>query len=376
VVGGQEALDALTLGLEGHPYDLVLLDYHMPGIDGIETSRLLHQRKDLGRPPTVIMASMDERPAIARQALAAGVQAYVNKPVTASTLLDAIQKALHPSSTPSPPEPRRYEGSAQAAPRHLRGRRVLLVEDNRMNQEVALHFLRRAGLEVVVASHGAEALERLSQSAYDAILMDCQMPIMDGYEATRRIRTLPGLSELPIIAMTANALEGDRERSLEAGMSDHLSKPIDVNHLYQTLGRWLAQRPRSAAAPRAPPAAAAEPPDSEHLNMSKALLRLDGDTGLYRMVAEMLISDAPAYVEQFRTARTCGDWVSAMRAAHTLKSLAANVGAERLQEHAMALEAASRRHDEPAVEQTAPVLEQELTRVIASLPELLASRPG
>jgi two-component system sensor histidine kinase/response regulator len=376
VQGGQDALDALARGLEGKPYDLVLMDYHMPGIDGIETSRLIHQRKDLGRLPTVIMASMDERPGIARQALAAGVQAYVNKPVTASTLLDAIQKALHPKSTQAQPEPRRYESSPQAAPRHLRGRRILLVEDNRMNQEVALHFLRRAGLEVEVAFHGGEALERLRQSTYDAVLMDCQMPVMDGYEATRRARALPGLSELPIIAMTANALEGDRERSLEAGMSDHLSKPIDVNHLYQTLGRWLAPRPRDEAAPRGTAPAGARPPDSHHVDMDKALQRLDGDTGLYRMVAEMLISDAPSYMEQFRTARTGEDWVSATRAAHTLKSLAANAGADRLQEHAAALEAASRRHDEPTADQAAPLLEQELTQVISALQGFLASPPG
>jgi signal transduction histidine kinase/CheY-like chemotaxis protein/HPt (histidine-containing phosphotransfer) domain-containing protein len=379
VQGGQEALEALGFGLDGHPYDLVLLDYHMPGIDGLETSRRIHQRGNLSRLPTVIMASMDERPSLSQQALAAGIQAYVHKPVTASALLNAIQKALLPVSTQARPEPRRYESAVQSAPRHLRGKRILLVEDNRMNQEVALHFLRRAGLEVEVAAHGGEALERLSQSTYDAVLMDCQMPVMDGYEATRRIRALPGLSQLPIIAMTANALEGDRERSLEAGMNDHLSKPIDVNHLYQTLGRWLPQRARDEAGPRTPsdtPPAVAGVPDSRHVNMEGALQRLDGDTGLYRMVAEMLLTDAPAQVEQLQKARAAEDRGSAMRAAHTLKSLAANVGAERLQEQAQVLEGALRRHDEPTVAQAAAAFEQELARVTAALQAFLASPPG
>ncbi len=377
VQGGQEALEALAQGLNGQPYDVVLLDYHMPGIDGLETSRRIHRREDLSRLPTVIMASMEERPGITQQALAAGVQAYMNKPVTASALLNAIQKALHPVASQAQAESRRHGSAAQSAPRHLRGKRVLLVEDNRLNQEVALHFLRRAGLAVEVAAHGGEALERLSQSTYDAVLMDCQMPVMDGYEATRRIRALPGLSQLPVIAMTANALEGDRERSLEAGMNDHLSKPIDVNHLYQTLGRWLPQRARDEAGPRPPDAqpAAAELPAMLPVNVEKALQRLDGDTHLYRMVAEMLLTDAPAHVAQFQDSRAAGDWVSALRAVHTLKSLAANVGAERLQEQAQVLESALRRHEEPAVAQAAPVFEQELERVTAAIQAFLASPP-
>jgi len=267
------------------------------------------------------------------------------------------------------------ESSAQSPPRHLRGRRILLVEDNRINQEVALHMLRRVGLQVDVAAHGGEALERLAQSTYDAILMDCQMPVMDGYETTRRIRALPGFAQLPIIAMTANALRGDRERSLEAGMNEHLSKPINLQQLYQTLGRWLPQPPRDEAGPRPPSGthpAAAGTLAPQPVNMQKALQRLDGDTGLYRMVVEMLLADALVYLEQLRTARAAGDWGGTLHATHTLKSLAANVGAERLEEQAQVLEAASRRQDEPTVAQAIPGFEQELARVMASLRAFLA----
>ncbi|WP_224242581.1 hybrid sensor histidine kinase/response regulator [Hyalangium gracile] len=380
VEGGQSALEEVTRGVNGQPYDLVLLDYHMPGIDGIETSRRLHQRQDLVRVPTVIMASMDERPVIAEKAHAAGVQAYVNKPVTASTLLDSILQALGRSSTRTTLESRRRERRAQPVLSHLRGGRILLVEDNRLNQEVALHFLRRAGLEVDIACHGGEAIERLEHGRYDAVLMDCQMPMMDGYEATRRIRRNPRFARLPIIAMTANALEGDRERSLEAGMDDHLSKPIDAHRLYQTLGRWLAQRTGGEGkAPESPGSAAvseaAAQPGSRHVNMADALMNLDGDTELYRQVARIFLGDAPACLEQFRTARDEGDAEGAVRAAHSLKGLAATVGAELLRDHARQLEVALEERDTSVVPARVSTVERELTQVLATLRGFLEQQP-
>ncbi len=373
VAGGQEALDELLRGLEGRPYDLVLLDYHMPGRDGIETSRLIHQHQELARVPTIIMASMDERQSIAEQARAAGIQAYLNKPVTASTLLEAIQRALHHPSARSRTAPGRREGGSPAILRHLRGARILLVEDSRLNQEVALHFLRRAGLEVDVATHGAEALERLSQASYDAVLMDCQMPVMDGYEATRRIRAMPAFARLPIIAMTANALEGDRERSLEAGMNDHLSKPIDSNQLYQMLGRWLAHRTEEEEGSQGLQEMVR--PDPRHVDMDSALVNLDGDEALYCTLAQMFIGDAPTWLDQFRAARAGGDRETATRAAHTLKSLAASIGAETLRAQAGTLEAAARENNEPVMGANAPAFEQELALVIAALQRFLGLSP-
>ncbi|MDY7227286.1 ATP-binding protein [Hyalangium rubrum] len=273
-------------------------------------------------------------------------------------------------------------GEERAEPRvppaHLRGARLLLVEDNRLNQEVAIHFLRRAGVGVDVATQGAEALERLARGAYDAVLMDCHMPLMDGYEATRRIRAMPGLSELPIIAMTANALEGDRERSLAAGMNDHLSKPIDAQKLYQTLGRWLAQRSRQEASPRVPSdvgdSRKLEQPDPRHVNMEGALLNLDGDVGLYRKVAELFLGEAPNYLEQLRVASTRGDSEAAIRAVHNLKSLAASVGAHSLRDHARALESAAKAAEAPGLVGVSPAFEQELARVLATLQGFLGAR--
>jgi signal transduction histidine kinase/CheY-like chemotaxis protein/HPt (histidine-containing phosphotransfer) domain-containing protein len=270
--------------------------------------------------------------------------------------------------------------ASEPAPVLSPGSRVLLVEDNRLNQEVAVHFLRKAGLEVEVAAHGAEALERLPRGRYDVVLMDCQMPVMDGYEATRRIRALPGFSGLPIIAMTANALEGDFERSLAAGMNDHLSKPIDAPRLYRTLARWLTRPSGGEPPPREHPASE-EPltmksPDPRHVNMEEALFNLDGDLGLYRRVVGMFLGDSQACWMRFQTALTAGDREASTRAIHTLKSLAASVGAETLRDHSKAVEAASKRGDTPAVTAGAPAVEQELARVLATLQAFLETPPG
>jgi signal transduction histidine kinase/CheY-like chemotaxis protein/HPt (histidine-containing phosphotransfer) domain-containing protein len=258
-----------------------------------------------------------------------------------------------------------------------RGQRVLLVEDNRLNQEVALHFLRRAGLEVDVASHGAEALERLAQAPYDVVLMDCQMPFMDGYEAARRIRAMPQFAQLPIIALTANALPGDRERSLAAGMNDHLSKPINANQLYQILERWLAKRSEAEEQPPARPAAEGPggmgKPELRHVNQEGALALLDGDKGLYRRVAGMFMEDAPLRWKEFQDAWSRGESESAIRAVHTLKSLAASVGAEALRDHARVLEDASKSGNLSAVTAGAGAVEQELGQVRAALRDILGS---
>jgi len=268
----------------------------------------------------------------------------------------------------------------EPAPSLPPGGRVLLVEDNRLNQEVALHFLKKAGLEVEVAAHGAEALERLSQGRYGAVLMDCQMPVMDGYEATRRIRADPRFSQLPIIAMTANALEADRERSLAAGMNDHLSKPIDVTCLYQTLARWLAP-PAGGEAPPRERSAAEEPPtmkhpEPRHMNMEDALFNLDGDEGLYRRVVGMFLGDAPACWKRFQTAVSAGDREGAIREVHTLKSLAASIGAEALRDLSRDLEAASKSGDAPTLSAQAPAAEQELARVLVTLEAFLEAPRG
>lgn len=236
------------------------------------------------------------------------------------------------------------ERPVPAMPRHvgsLAGRRILLVEDNRLNQEVALHFLRKVGIETVVAENGAQALDIVAGEAFDLVLMDCQMPVMDGYEAAKRLRASG--HGLPILAMTANALAGDRERSLEAGMNDHLTKPIVQDVLYSALTRWLA--PDAATMPSGDTgtrcaadvkSTVAEPV----IDSPTAIANLAGDEDLYREVVRLFLVDVGTQDSTLEIALTAGDLVSARRVAHTVKGTAASVGAGALHAAAFALEKA------------------------------------
>ena len=220
----------------GQPYDLVLLDHHMPGLDGLGVARAIG-----GGGPKVILLS-----SAGRTRGGPGVHATLTKPVRDSRLYDAIATAMTgaapaPKSEPEP-EPARDGAS------------ILLAEDNPTNQAVAINILRRRGYRVDVASHGGEAVDALRRETYAAVLMDCQMPVLDGYAATAEIRRLEGTARrTPIIAMTAHAMEGDRERCIAAGMDDYLSKPLDAHALDAVLQRWVGDhrgdrdRPRGAA---------------------------------------------------------------------------------------------------------------------------------
>ena len=229
----------------------------------------------------------------------------------------------------------------------LAGIHVLLVEDNRLNQEVALQFLQRAGITAVVAENGAEALEKLPLDHFDIILMDCQMPVMDGYEASRRIRTQAEFAHIPVIAMTANALVGDRERSLEAGMNDHIAKPISMSLLYQTLGHWLgrdaesaAKNPITQAVDTTPDRGSVEITSTElpRLDMRTALENMAGMQDLYDEVAAIFMTDSLQQMDALRASLAASDLPTARRAAHTLKGMSASLGAERLRALAYAME--------------------------------------
>jgi signal transduction histidine kinase/HPt (histidine-containing phosphotransfer) domain-containing protein/ActR/RegA family two-component response regulator len=267
--------------------------------------------------------------------------------------------------------------------RMLAGRHILLVEDNLLNQEVAMHFLRQGGMTVTLAEHGAAALAALAQESFDAVLMDCQMPVMDGYEATRRIRADGRYARLPIIAMTANALVGDRERSLEAGMNDHLTKPLKATVLYHALTQWLSDNP--AAAVLAAPATASIPlpaiatmpvTDADtlpRLDTAQAISNLGGDGELYAQVVKIFLDDVVVQIASLDTALAAGDFVTARRAAHSIKGTAASLGAERLRHHALVVEKACEAADTPAIAAADPAFRAELEASSAALRDYLAN---
>jgi PAS domain S-box-containing protein len=244
-VDGKQALHLVAAAdMEDVPYRLVLLDWRMPGMDGVEVARALRERHLLRHPAPVILMvtaySLDEATKrLSEQQVA--VDELLNKPVTPSTLLDTCTAALRKVAPPplSPAQPR-GQTAEFGRPSGLGGARILLVEDNEINVELAVDILTDAGVRVSVARNGKQALDSLAVGQFDAVLMDCQMPVMDGYTATRALRQEKSLQDLPVIAMTANAMIGDREAALAAGMNDHITKPIVIDEMLATLARWLS----------------------------------------------------------------------------------------------------------------------------------------
>ena len=219
------------------PYEIVFIDWQMPSLDGIETCKRIRELPDLSEQPHMVMVTAYGREDVLKQAEVNGLENVLVKPVTASTLFDTVVAVLHvdqESAAHSEPAP-----SFDIA--RTRGTRVLLVEDNEINQEVAIGLLEDAAIQVDLAENGEIAVRMSKENDYDAVLMDMQMPVMDGVEATRVIRSDPSLQSLPIIAMTANAMAADRDKCLKAGMNDHVAKPIDPDELFTVLLRWIKQ---------------------------------------------------------------------------------------------------------------------------------------
>jgi len=347
-VDGLEALRMVDLAeAADKPYHLVLVDWKMPGIDGVECARRLSQRERGRHPaPTVLMLTAFSRDEVLQRLAEQEVHAaaLLTKPVTPSTLLDACSMALGQAIRPQTRTVQREEAMLghQAS---LAGARILLVEDNAINRELAVELLNRAGILVKVACDGQQALDMLTQHPFDGVLMDCQMPVMDGYAATRALRQRPALQGLPVIAMTANTMVGDREKVLAAGMNDHIAKPIKLDELFATLARWV--RPSGAAA--SGPASVDGTGDGVHpladlpgVDSRAGLAGLMHDERLYRRVLCLFRDRERDFESRFRATLAAGDRGAATRLAHDLKSVAGTLGVHEVEHAAAALEQACR----------------------------------
>ncbi|MDR7299147.1 signal transduction histidine kinase/DNA-binding response OmpR family regulator [Pelomonas aquatica] len=365
---GEAALAAVaSADAADRPFRLVLLDWRMPGMDGIEClARLTQGGASRHAPPTVLMVTAFGREQAERQLQARGLQvaALLPKPVTPSALLDACITALGQRAT----LPRRSEQRQellQARQASLGGARVLLVEDNAINQELACSLLERAGVVVAVAANGREALAALDRDSFDAVLMDCQMPVMDGYEATRALRQRPALQGLPVIAMTANAMAGDREKVLAVGMNDHVAKPFQVDELFATLARWVGAKPARPGGLVAMPS---------ELDTRAGLEAVNGNEMLYRRLLGMFREREADFETRVREACARGDAAGALRCAHDLKSVAGTLGMPALQQAAGALEAAcGQGADAAAIEPLLADVSRQLAVLMHALPETAAA---
>ena len=338
VGSGHEAIeDILAADGRGEPYELVLLDWKMPGMDGVDCAKRLAGMPLTHPPPTVLMVTAFSADEVARELAAQSltVAATLTKPVTPSTLLDACLQAIGQPRQHVPRGEQREE-ALQSDLAVLAGAQVLLVEDNPINQELACDLLGSASVGIQVASNGREAIDMLTRERFDAVLMDCQMPIMDGYAAARELRKHPQWRDLPVIAMTANAMVGDREKVLEAGMNDHIAKPIDMNELFATLARWL--RPRAATPGSSFPG----------IEGTTALARMRGNEQLYRRLLTTFRDCEAGFAARFRAAWAARDMLTARRLAHDLKAESATLGAAAVREAAEAMETACANCANPA----------------------------
>ncbi|MGE5255102.1 MAG: response regulator [Hyphomicrobiales bacterium] len=361
---GEEGLTEFEKSIADSGYDLVVLDWKMPGMDGIETARRIQKLAGPDRMPRIIMVTAYGREEIMRQAEKLGLDGFLIKPVSPSVMFDTIMQAFGKEAA-RPRKPTEEKELPAAAYERLSGAEVLLVEDNEINQQVALEILSGAGLKVTVANHGQEALDAVSSHDFDAVLMDVQMPVMDGYTATRKIRELettrppasnrkPSIDRIPIIAMTAHAMAGDHEKSIAAGMDDHVTKPIDSSQLFSTLAKWVRPEQARSSAQQKPPEVApvpAHPPSKEpappeqslpdtlpEFDLAEGLQRLMGNRALYRKLLSNFAAQYSRGAADIRSALNAGNFEHAHGLVHAIKGVAGNLAAKDLQAQSVALE--------------------------------------
>jgi PAS domain S-box-containing protein len=349
VSSGQAALRELAAADSGDPYEVVLMDWHMPGMDGLETSRRIIRDGLLKHAPKIVMVTAFGREEVRAQAEEMGIKGYLLKPVSPSLLYDTLMDVF---GMPDHESGRQRKVRRNAPSPDASGIRILLVEDNEVNQQVAAELLESAGADVRIANNGGEAVRILSEGdeppLFDVVLMDLQMPEMDGFTATRLLRAQPRLQGLPIIAMTAHALVEERQRCLDAGMNDHVRKPIDPDALFATLLRWTKPRQTREEAIASLPVETVEEmtfPEIDGVDVAGGLKRVAGNKRLYRDLLQQFSATQADAGSQISAAIESGDSHQAERRVHTIKGVAGNIGLGKVFEAAEKLERAIRRED-------------------------------
>jgi len=337
---GGKAIDALTVSKT--PYDLIIMDWKMPGMDGIETSRQIKNNLNLPQTPKIIMCTSYGREELLNQSREVELEGFLMKPVNPSVLLDTILEIFGKAATDS--QKKSFKKSSDTTELDcVRGAKILLVEDNEINQQVARELLEGQGFYVELAVNGKEGVEKATNGSYDIILMDIQMPVMGGYESAETIRKDETLQDLPIIAMTANAMVGDREKALEVGMKDHVAKPIDPQQLYGTLAKWIKPGERKLPTDYQPSKKTESttielPEDLPGIDIKAGLTRVGGNKKLYRDLLIKFHRDNQDITKQIQKALEQNDDELAQRLAHTIKGVAGNIGAMEIQKAAEIVE--------------------------------------
>jgi len=414
---GEEGISKLEEASEADPFDLVVVDWKMPGMDGIDTSRKIRNLKSVSsqadqaqiRNVKIIMATAYDLEEVVQQAGQVGINGFVAKPVNPSTLFDVIMETFGKGS-PGGAHGRGKEDTVEGTDQ-IQGARILLVEDNEINQQVAQEILEGSGFVVEIANDGQEGVTMFKESEYDVVLMDINMPVMDGLEATRRIREweeerhkgteaqrdkvdeLSTRSErIAIVAMTASAMTQDIELTREAGMDDHVAKPIDVKQLFSTLVQWIepgerapglngkkrhkgteAQRHKVETAEKALGIGGEEailPDVLPGINIEKGLKTVIGNEKLYRNLLGKFLESNGSVMTEIKDTLKSGDMETAARLAHTVKGVAGNLGAEALFPVAADLEKAIKQEEMDGLDGLIDSFETQLNIVMGGIQEL------
>jgi CheY-like chemotaxis protein/HPt (histidine-containing phosphotransfer) domain-containing protein len=375
---GREALSsARKANKDGKPISLVIVDWKMPQMDGIEIAHELRAMDELSIKPKVLLisnSSLHEMSPYLERNLVDGI---MEKPLQKNKLFEAVAKVSGVNKLQTGKY--RVTGAQfnMTLVDQVRGARLLLVEDNEINQQVAQELLQGFGVEVVIAENGVEAIVCLKEEKFDGVLMDMQMPEMDGITATREIRKNPQFGSLPIIALTANVYASEQNEFLAAGMNDHIGKPIDPDQLITVLAKWVRpMRTTESALPAQPvPANVTMPlPEIAGVKVAESVRRLGGKVALYYALLEKFRVSEHNAVTKIREALAAEDHKTAERLAHTLRGITGTLGAEKMQNLAELLENSIKNGSLETIESQLVQIEQDLASLIVSIDHALELR--
>ncbi len=379
---GPEGIAELEKEDNGKPYDLVLMDWKMPDMDGIKASKLIKANNQFSKIPTIIMVTAYGREEISKEAKNAGLDGFLIKPVTPSILLDTIMAFFGKGASKKIETD--FDQDKESQPLAIRGAKILLVEDNKINQEIANEILSRAGLLVTIANNGKEAVLKVKESKFDLVLMDLQMPEMNGFEATKIIKNDPSIENLPILAMTANAMKHDIENCMDAGMQGHIAKPIDTEHLFKMLAKWI--EPREEIIPIPVPIDSSkemnmdevEIPNFPEINVQKSLKMIGGDKKLYRKLLFQFQDFCLNSMQEIDTALENGDMKTIGRVMHSIKGASGSIGATNLESASEKIESQVLEMGNGGLDLNLEEFNECLGKVISSLSQLnpLNSKPS
>lgn len=381
VASGKEAVQEVEKAISlGSPYEFIIMDWKMPELDGLQAARHIFENRQSVFLPKIIIVSGQAGKAATLKLDNTPIDAFLQKPVGPSSLFDAIMRALGQEILLDRPKRKKLDDTQK---HELAGTRILLCDDNEINRQVGREILQGAGILVDMAENGKQASDMVLNEPdplyYDAVLMDIQMPEMDGYEATGVIRSDARYKELPVIAMTAHAMQSEHNKCLEAGMDDHLTKPVEPDHMFATLAKWIKPRKnkRTQATPVATPDQAPEdvsclPVALAGIDLDKGLERLGGNASLYRELLMIFKRDRSDLVKDIKVALKDKDHDNARMIAHSIKGVAGAIAADTIFDTSRELEEAIARQSTDLTPLVAE-LEKAYNEVLSAISNLVDS---